>query len=55
MIVEGFLCWLLDWFRWLYDEIFLGMEKVNFVGGEFFIVKCGVYLGELVCFCKEDF
>lgn len=31
-----------------------GMEKVNFAGGEPFIVKRGAYLGELVRFCKED-
>lgn len=30
------------------------MEKVNFAGGEPFIVKRGAYLGELVRFCKED-
>ncbi|XP_022317272.2 S-adenosylmethionine-dependent nucleotide dehydratase RSAD2-like [Crassostrea virginica] len=31
-----------------------GMEKVNFAGGEPFIVKRGAYLGELVQFCKQD-
>ncbi|XP_062609440.1 S-adenosylmethionine-dependent nucleotide dehydratase RSAD2-like [Saccostrea cucullata] len=31
-----------------------GMEKVNFAGGEPFIVKRGSYLGELVRFCKEE-
>ncbi|XP_061182379.1 S-adenosylmethionine-dependent nucleotide dehydratase RSAD2-like [Saccostrea echinata] len=31
-----------------------GMEKVNFAGGEPFIVKRGSFLGELVRFCKED-
>lgn len=30
------------------------MEKVNFAGGEPFIVKRGAYLGELVQFCKQD-
>lgn len=30
------------------------MEKVNFAGGEPFIVKRGAYLGELVRFCKDD-
>lgn len=30
------------------------MEKVNFAGGEPFIVKRGSYLGELVRFCKEE-
>lgn len=30
------------------------MEKVNFAGGEPFIVKRGAYLGKLVRFCKED-
>lgn len=38
----------------MYDETFSGMEKVNFAGGEPFIVKRGAYLGELVRFCKED-
>lgn len=54
MTAESFMCWLLDWFRWVYDETFSGMEKVNFAGGEPFIVKRGAYLGELVRFCKED-
>lgn len=54
MTAEGCMYWLLDWFRWVYDETFSGMEKVNFAGGEPFIVKRGAYLGELVRFCKED-
>ncbi|XP_033755351.1 radical S-adenosyl methionine domain-containing protein 2-like [Pecten maximus] len=31
-----------------------GMEKVNFSGGEPFIVQRGDYVGELVIFCKRD-
>lgn len=31
-----------------------GMQKINFSGGEPFIVQGGKYLGELVKFCKED-
>ena len=31
-----------------------GMKKINFAGGEPFIIKKGEYLGELVRFCKED-
>ncbi|XP_060081106.1 S-adenosylmethionine-dependent nucleotide dehydratase RSAD2-like isoform X2 [Ylistrum balloti] len=31
-----------------------GMEKVNFSGGEPFIVQRGTYVGELVTFCKRD-
>ena len=29
------------------------MEKINFSGGEPFIVKRGSHLGEMVRFCKE--
>ncbi|WAQ93939.1 RSAD2-like protein [Mya arenaria] len=31
-----------------------GMEKINFSGGEPFIVKRGAFVGELVRFCKES-
>ena len=31
-----------------------GMKKINFAGGEPFIVDRGRYLGELVRFCKQD-
>ncbi|TRY86237.1 hypothetical protein DNTS_026409 [Danionella cerebrum] len=31
-----------------------GMEKINFSGGEPFLQQRGVFLGELVRFCKED-
>ena len=31
-----------------------GMKKINFAGGEPFLIKRGEYLGELVRFCKED-
>ena len=31
-----------------------GMKKINFAGGEPFLIKKGKYLGELVKFCKED-
>ena len=31
-----------------------GMRKINFAGGEPFIVERGRYLGELVRFCKKD-
>ncbi|KAK3089948.1 hypothetical protein FSP39_007889 [Pinctada imbricata] len=31
-----------------------GMEKVNFSGGEPFLVKRGSFLGELVRFCKQE-
>lgn len=31
-----------------------GMEKINFSGGEPFIVKRGDFVGELCKFCKED-
>ena len=30
------------------------LEKVNFSGGEPFIIDRGNYLGEMVRFCKED-
>ena len=29
------------------------MEKLNFSGGEPFIVKRGIFVGELVKYCKE--
>ena len=32
----------------------LGMEKINFSGGEPFIHDKGRYLGELVRYCKRD-
>ena len=32
----------------------VGMEKVNFSGGEPFIHQKGKYVGELVRYCKED-
>jgi len=41
MVLNGFSIWT-------------GMEKVNFSGGEPFIVKRGTYVGELVRYCKED-
>jgi radical S-adenosyl methionine domain-containing protein 2 len=31
-----------------------GMKKINFAGGEPFIVDKGNYLGELVEFCKKE-
>ena len=31
-----------------------GMKKINFSGGEPFIVKDGAFLGECVRFCKEE-
>ena len=31
-----------------------GMKKVNFSGGEPFIVQKGYFLGEMVRYCKED-
>ena len=31
-----------------------GMEKVNFSGGEPFIVKRGKFVGELVRYCKDE-
>ena len=30
------------------------MEKINFSGGEPFLVKKGEFLGELVKFCKQE-
>lgn len=33
---------------------FTGMEKINFSGGEPFIVKRGDFVGELCRFCKID-
>ena len=38
--------------RWLYT--FIGMEKINFSGGEPFLKQKGRYLGELVRYCKQD-
>ena len=32
----------------------LGMEKINFSGGEPFIHKRGDFVGELTRYCKED-
>lgn len=32
----------------------IGMEKVNFSGGEPFLKDKGKYVGELVRYCKED-
>ena len=32
----------------------LGMEKINFSGGEPFIKEKGRYVGELVRYCKQD-
>ena len=32
----------------------VGMKKINFSGGEPFIVKDGAFLGECVRFCKEE-
>ncbi|KAJ8314125.1 hypothetical protein KUTeg_008686 [Tegillarca granosa] len=31
-----------------------GMEKINFSGGEPFLIERGKYVGELVKFCKEE-
>ena len=32
----------------------IGMEKVNFSGGEPFIVQNGTYVGDLVAYCKLE-
>lgn len=40
----------------MYDPavyIYLGMQKINFSGGEPFIHKKGNYVGELVKYCKK--
>ena len=37
--------------RLLKDE---GMKKINFAGGEPFILERGHYLGELAQYCKTD-
>lgn len=34
--------------------VLLGMEKINFSGGEPFLHDKGEFLGELVQFCKQD-
>ena len=31
-----------------------GMKKINFSGGEPFLIQGGHYLGEMVRYCKED-
>ena len=31
-----------------------GMKKINFSGGEPFLIQGGRYLGEMVRYCKED-
>lgn len=32
----------------------LGMEKINFSGGEPFLHQKGVFLGEMVQYCKQE-
>lgn len=44
-------CYL--WLKYLYFTS-VGMEKINFSGGEPFIHNRGRYLGELVRFCKQE-
>lgn len=35
-------------------SVLLGMEKINFSGGEPFLHDRGEFLGQLVQFCKQD-
>ena len=37
----------------VFHTTFLGMEKINFSGGEPFIHKKGEFVGELVLYCKD--
>lgn len=37
-----------------YAFLFLGMEKINFSGGEPFLHDKGEFLGKLVQYCKQD-
>ena len=40
-------------FSYLLCSLYIGMEKINFSGGEPFIQQKGKFVGELVRYCKE--